>query len=255
MGVLKPARGRFQRACGGEIQWAKEMGKAKLQGEKNSQDQAKSDKKSHPQHKTSRSRNNGGDVSSNGLEPEHKAESQSGDSAEKNSQPNLAAALADRDRAVAEKTEQFERFQRAQAEFENFRKRLLREKEEALEYAAMGTIESLLPVVDDFERALDTPDIDNTFREGLSLIYQRIFDVFTRVGLKPVETEGVKFNPYCHHALDREPAENDEQDQTICKVYQRGYHFKNRLLRPAMVRVAVKETSEQTNTNQKEAKD
>ena len=119
----------------------------------------------------------------------------------------------------------------------------------------MGTIESLLPILDDFERALNAPGIDTEFREGLDLIYQRMFEVFTRAGLKLVETENTKFNPYFHHALDREPAENDEQDQTILEVYQRGYHFKDRLLRPAMVKVAVKETAEQTKDDQEEKKD
>jgi molecular chaperone GrpE len=155
-------------------------------------------------------------------------------------------------RFKAENEALYQRLLRLQAEFENFRKRLLREKEEAHEYAAMGTIESLLPILDDFERALNAPGLDAEFREGWDLIYQRMFEVFTRAGLKPVETENTKFNPYFHHALDREPAENDEQDQTILEVYQRGYHFKDCLLRPAMVKVAVKETTEQTKDDQEE---
>ena len=231
------------------------MGKVKSRETENLQTQAEPAEESQPhQEEPSRSQNEVDGTGSNGSVPEDEAEPQPG-AAEAAAESDLAAAVAERDRAVAEKTEQFERFQRAQAEFENFRKRLLREKEEAHEYAAMGTIESLLPILDDFERALNAPGIDAEFREGLDLIYQRMFEVFTRAGLKPVETENTKFNPYFHHALDREPAENDEQDQTILEVYQRGYHFKDRLLRPAMVKVAVKETAEQTKDDQEEKKD
>jgi molecular chaperone GrpE len=152
----------------------------------------------------------------------------------------LQAALEERDRVLAEKAELLDKFQRAQAEFENWRKRLLREKQEAHDYAAMSTIESLLPVVDDFERAIQAPGLDPDFKKGLELIYQRIIDVFTRAGMTSVDDTG-KFDPHLHHAVDRAPAESDEHDQTILEVYQRGYHFKDRLLRPAMVKVAVRD--------------
>lgn len=147
---------------------------------------------------------------------------------------------AELERLQSEKAELLDRFQRAQAEFENLRKRLMREKDEAREYAAMGTIRSLLPVADDFERALDAPGMDPEVRKGLDLVHKALFEVFTRAGLKPVEEEG-KFDPNVHEAVDRGPAETDEDDQNILEVYQRGYHFKERLLRPAMVKVAVKE--------------
>lgn len=150
-------------------------------------------------------------------------------------------AIADRDQAIAEKKELLERFQRAQAELDNFRKRLQRDAEELRQYAAMSTIESLLPIVDDFERALQAEGLDPKFREGFELIYRRIFDVLSRAGLKPIDTESAHFDPNLHHAVDRAPAENDEQDQKILEVYQQGYFFKERLLRPSMVKVAVKE--------------
>ena len=139
----------------------------------------------------------------------------------------------------AEKAELLDRFQRAQAEFENFRKRLLREKDEVREYAAMDTIRSLLPVTDDFQRALDAEGLDSEVRKGLDLVLKSMFDVFTRAGLKPLEDDG-SFDPNIHEAVDRAPAETDEDDQKILEVYQRGYHFKDHLLRPAMVKVAVK---------------
>lgn len=140
----------------------------------------------------------------------------------------------------AEKAELLDRFRRAQAEFENFRKRLLREKDEVREYAAMDTIRSLLPVTDDFQRALDAEGLDAEVRKGLDLVLKSMFDVFTRAGLKPLDNGG-HFDPNIHEAVDRGPAESDEDDQKILEVYQRGYHFKDRLLRPAMVKVAVKD--------------
>ena len=145
------------------------------------------------------------------------------------------------DRLRKEIEEQLDRYQRAQAEFENIRKRLQREKEDAHEYASMGVIESLLPIVDDFQRALDSPGLEPKFREGLELINKRIFEVFSRAGLKPIEAGDGKFNPYLHHAVDKAPAENDEQDQQILEVYQPGYLFKDRLLRASIVKVAVKD--------------
>ena len=152
----------------------------------------------------------------------------------------LEQAIAERDKAVAEKLELFEQYQRAQAEFENVRKRLTRERNESVEYSAMGTIESLLPVLDDFERAMKAPGIEPEYLKGLELIHKRIFEVFTRAGLKPIDHSDGRFDPYLHHAVDRGPAETDEQDQTILNVYQQGYFFKDRVLRPSLVKVAVK---------------
>ena len=152
----------------------------------------------------------------------------------------LEAALAERDRAEAEKADILHQYQRAQAEFENIRKRLQREQREVREYAAMETIEQLLPIVDDFERALDAPGLDPDLQKGLELIRTRMLDVFRRAGLAEVETAGV-FDPNVHEAVDRAAAESDRDDQKVLDVYRRGYRFKDRLLRPAMVKVAVKE--------------
>ena len=152
----------------------------------------------------------------------------------------LEKVAAERDQAVAEKAALWDRYQRAQAEFDNLRKRLVREKDEVVNYAAMETIRSLLPVADDFERALATQGLDEEVRKGLDLVYKAMFDVFTRAGLTPIEEEG-KFDPNLHHAVDKQPVENEDDDQKVLEVYQRGYHFKERLLRPAVVKVAVKE--------------
>ncbi len=152
----------------------------------------------------------------------------------------LEQAIAARDQALERQQELLEKLQRAQAEFENTRKRLLKEQADIREYAAMGVIDSLLPIVDDFERALATPTIDPDLRKGLELIRDRVVDVFKKAGLEPIEAEGY-FDPNLHQAVDRGVAETDEDDQKILDVYRQGYRFKERLLRPAMVKVAVKE--------------
>lgn len=164
-----------------------------------------------------------------------------GETSEPEPLSDLEQAIAARDKAVAEKLELFEQYQRAQAEFENVRKRLTRERNESVEYSAMATIESLLPVLDDFERAMKAPGVDPEYLKGLELIHKRIFEVFTRAGLKPIDHSDGRFDPYLHHAVDRGHAETDEQDQTILDVYQQGYFFKDRVLRPSLVKVAVKD--------------
>lgn len=162
------------------------------------------------------------------------------DSREDSEPSELEQALAERDKALAEKADMMDRLRRSQAEFENARKRLQREQEETREYAAMSTIEALLPVVDDFDRALEAESVDPEYLKGLQLIRDRIVEVFQRAGLESVSAEG-EFDPHHHMAVDRAAAESDEDDQKILEVYRKGYRFKERLLRPAMVKVAVKE--------------
>lgn len=151
----------------------------------------------------------------------------------------LQALVEERDRALTEKGELLGRFQRAQAEFENARRRMAREVEEAREYAAFGVVEGLVPVLDDLERALETESVDAELQKGVELIHSRLYDTLKRYGLEPIEAQ--EFDPNLHQAVDRAPAEDDEEDQRILEVYRKGYMFKDRLLRAAMVKVAVKE--------------
>lgn len=155
----------------------------------------------------------------------------------------LAAITAERDQLAAEKLDLNDRLLRRQADFENFRRRADREKAEIIEYASMESVRQLLPVLDDFERALGAaPDRDGPagdYVKGLDLIAQRFAETLRRLGLEPMETVGQPFDPNVHHAVEMV---EDEQaaDHTVLAEYQRGYTFKGRLLRPAMVRVAVK---------------
>ena len=139
----------------------------------------------------------------------------------------------------AEKAELQDRLLRRQAEFENFRRRTDRERSEFLQYAGMEIVRDILPVVDDFERALKVQGGGENYRKGVELIYQRLFDSLKKVGLEPVDAAGQIFDPNVHQAVDRVETKEVE-DQTILEEYQRGYNFKGKLLRPAMVKVATR---------------
>ena len=154
--------------------------------------------------------------------------------------PELEQLRAELEKARQERGEMLEKLQRAQAEFENIRKRLQREKEDVVRYAASDTIQSLLPIVDDFERAMGIEGVTPEVKKGLELIHRRIFEVFSRAGLKEVGQHDT-FDPNLHFAVDRAPATEDQSDQQILDIYQKGYFFKDRLVRASMVKVAVKE--------------
>lgn len=151
----------------------------------------------------------------------------------------LAALTAERDQLAAEKSDLNDRLLRARAEFDNARRRSERERSEYLQFAAMDLVKDLLPVLDDFERALKVETPDRHYAKGVELIYQRLYDTLKKLGLEPLETEGRQFDPNIHQAVERVPTEEAE-DQSVLGEFQRGYNFKGKLLRPAMVRVAVK---------------
>jgi len=129
---------------------------------------------------------------------------------------------------------------RHQADFANFRKRAEKENREAGQRATGRVVEGLIPVLDGFEHALAAhreAEYEN-YRKGFELIYKQLLDSFTRLGVQRVDPLGQPFDPHLHQAMDR--AETTEHaDGTVLAVYQPGYVFHGRVLRPAMVRVAV----------------
>ncbi|MBV9265670.1 MAG: nucleotide exchange factor GrpE [Acidobacteriaceae bacterium] len=144
----------------------------------------------------------------------------------------------ERERLIRERTEFQDLLQRRQAEFDNYRRRSERERSDIFEFAAMDVVKSLLPIVDDFERALKAEASDKEYARGMELIYQRLVEALRKLGLEPVPSDPPLFNPHIHHAVEMVDTK-DHPDQTILEEYQRGYYFKGRLLRPAMVKVAV----------------
>lgn len=151
----------------------------------------------------------------------------------------LAAVTAERDQLAAERAELYDRMLRSRAEFDNARRRIERERSDFLQFAAMDLVKDLLPVLDDFGRALKVETADRNYAKGVELIYQRLYETLKKLGLEPIETEGRPFDPNLHQAVER--VETDEaEDQAVLGEFQKGYNFKGKLLRPAMVRVAVK---------------
>ena len=129
---------------------------------------------------------------------------------------------------------------RRQADFDNYRKRIEKERFEDSKRATARVIEGLIPVLDGFEHALAAhreAEYEN-YRKGFELIYKQLVDNMTKLGVERIDPLGKSFDPHLHQAVDR--AETSEhKDGTILQVFQPGYVFHGRVLRPAMVRVAV----------------
>jgi molecular chaperone GrpE len=141
--------------------------------------------------------------------------------------------------AAASQNDEFrDRYMRTLADFENFRKRSEREKADFQRYALGSVIRDLLPVLDNFDRALEHAEEGDEFHKGVALIYKQLFDVLQRHGLKPITESGVRFDPNFHEAVIREE-DPSVPSHTVTAILQKGYFLHDRLLRPAMVKVAV----------------
>jgi molecular chaperone GrpE len=129
---------------------------------------------------------------------------------------------------------------RHQADFANYRKRAEKENKEAVQRATARVIESLIPVIDGFEHALAAHREAEyeSYRKGFELIYKQLLDNLGRLGAQRIDPIGQPFDPHLHQALDRAET-TDHPDGTVLVVYQPGYVYHGRVLRPAMVRVAV----------------
>lgn len=155
-------------------------------------------------------------------------------------EPPAAAAADAYEKLLAEKNALYDRLLRMQAEMDNFRKRMQREKDDLRQYAAEDLMRSLLPTLDGFERALQQRDdrVPAGFYEGLELIYRDLREVLGRAGLVAIDTAGQIFDPYLHQAVETVPSPERREHEIVGEL-QRGYKLKNKLLRPAIVKVAV----------------
>lgn len=151
----------------------------------------------------------------------------------------LTALTEERDRLLLERNELSDRLARRAAEFDNYRKRIERERADLAQYAGMNTVGDLLPVLDDFERAVRVETTDRVYAKGIELIHQRFFEVLKKLGLEPIPTDGQLFDPNIHQAIEMVETET-APDQSILAEYAAGYNFKGKMLRPAMVKVAVR---------------
>jgi molecular chaperone GrpE len=148
--------------------------------------------------------------------------------------PHDAALL----KLKAERDSLLDRVARLQAEFENARKRASREQQEFRDYALADTVRTFLPVVDSFELALRAEgEKKSEFRSGVELIYKQLQDALLKLGLHPIEAKGSQFDPHLHEAIEMVDT-TDAADHEVLDELQRGYKLKDRLVRPAMVKVA-----------------
>lgn len=170
--------------------------------------------------------------------------SSSGDAIADGDPKTLAEDAAHEDADVKKLTADLEELRqtlvRHQADFANYRKRAEKENSEAGKRATARVVEALIPVIDGFEHALAAhreAEYEN-YRKGFELIYKQLLDNVARLGVERIDPLGKPFDPHLHQAMDRvETVEH--QDGTILEVYQPGYVYHGRVLRPAMVRVAV----------------
>ena len=179
----------------------------------------------------------------NNLDLEHELPSSEEEAEEPQESPRSAtppsppAAEAELAKMKAERDALLDRLARAQADFENARKRASREQQEYREYAITDAVKALLPVLDSFDRALEHNAEASEFRSGIELINKQLHDVLAKLGLRPIPTKGEPFDPHLHQAIEMVDT-TEAEDHHVLEELQRGYKLKDRLLRPAMVRVA-----------------
>ncbi len=145
---------------------------------------------------------------------------------------------AELEKARTEKAAYLDRAARIQAEFDNYRKRAARDQQDYRDYALADAIKTLLPILDSLDRALKTNAASlEEYRSGIELIDKQFHDALAKLGVQPVPAQGESFDPNLHQAVQM--VETDEAaDNHVIDELQRGYKLKDRLLRPAMVRVA-----------------
>ncbi len=148
-----------------------------------------------------------------------------------------AGAVTEVETLKAERDALLDRLARLQAEFDNARKRAVREQQEFREFAAADVVKSILPILDSFERALKAGGDAGDFRNGVELIYRQFQDALQKIGVQPIAAMGQAFDPRFHEAIEMVDT-TEAPDHQVVDELQRGYKYKERLLRPAMVRVA-----------------
>jgi molecular chaperone GrpE len=148
-----------------------------------------------------------------------------------------AAGRAELDQLKGERDQLLDRLARLQAEFENARKRAERERTEFRDYATGNVVEQFLPVVDNFELALKSTGTAEQLRQGVELIVKQMEEILRQMQVNPIPTVGEQFDPRIHEALGS-VERDDLPDQHVAEEVRRGYKLRERLLRPALVRVA-----------------
>jgi molecular chaperone GrpE len=161
------------------------------------------------------------------------------------SNAEVAQLQSEVDRLKGERDQGVDRLARLQAEFENARKREARERADFRDFAISGAVEQFLPVLDNFQLALGSSASLEQLRTGVELIVKQMEDVLRSLNVQPVESVGARFDPRVHEALES-VERSDLPDHQVLEEVRRGYRIRDRLLRPALVRIV-------NNPQQKEA--
>jgi molecular chaperone GrpE len=181
------------------------------------------------------------EVEKSALDLEHELPAASGDGDESSAATagsgEASVPESELQKLKAERDSLLDRLSRAQAEFENARRRAGKEQQEFRDYATADAIKSLLPVVDSLERALQVKSDAAEFRAGVELIYKQLQAALSRLSVNAIVSKGEPFDPRYHEAIEMVET-TDAPDHHVVEELQRGYKFKDRLLRPAMVKVA-----------------
>ena len=161
-----------------------------------------------------------------------RGEDQTVDSAQAASEDDVTTLRRERD-------DVYDRLLRKTAEFDNYRKRVERDRREQMEWAAADLLSEILAVLDDFERALkaEAPPEAEPYRAGVELIHRQLSEMVRKRGATPIDALGADFDPNYHQAVSYEPAEG-RRDGEVIEEFRRGYMIGDRLLRPSMVKVA-----------------
>jgi molecular chaperone GrpE len=175
--------------------------------------------------------------------PSRERDEEMNPSAQANQASSAATGGADSDDAMAGLQADLDRFRdlalRSQADFENYKKRATREKEDAVKYANSSLLQRLVSILDNFELGLaaaKTESKQSPIYSGMVLVQKQLNDLLEENGLEAIEAEGKRFDPNFHEAIAHEPSESPEE--TVIRQTRRGYRFKDRLLRPARVVVS-----------------
>lgn len=177
------------------------------------------------------------EVDEHSLDVEHELPASEDQEEQPGSKPRDAGHVSELENLRQERDTLLDRLARMQAEFDNARKRAVKEQQDYRDYALVDAIKTLIPVLDSFERALETSNEKSEFHIGVELIYKQLQDALAKIGVQPVAAGGRQFDPRIHEAVEMVDTEESE-DHRVLDELQRGYKLKDRLLRPAMVRVA-----------------
>lgn len=164
------------------------------------------------------------------ITEEHKKETE-----KTNELGNLKKEIEQKNQKIEELTDTLKRLQ---AEFENYKKRIDKEKTEFVKYAHAEMVAKILPVIDTFEIALKNTNDKEKFIDGIKIIYAQVYSLLESEGLKPIKATGEKFDPYKHEVLMKE--ESDKPEGTILEEFQKGYMLNDRILRFSKVKISGK---------------